>query len=108
MAISLRKVIKSFSSNELELNYFLLGNDSFLQSFFVKRLKKKLSFSERAVYLNLKEDFDVDFLVEQLNAISLFSSKNIFVLRNFNQLSQKNQVLIDSFIKRKNLRFFNR
>ena len=102
MAISVGKVIRSFSSNEFELNYFLLGNDSFLQNFFISSLKKKISFSERAIYLNLKEESDLHFLIEQLNAVSLFSTKNIFVIRNFSQLSRKYQLLINSFIKRKN------
>ena len=66
MAISVGKVVKSFSSNELEPNYFLLGNDSFLQSFFISSLKKKISFNDRAVYLNLKEESDLNFLIEKL------------------------------------------
>ena len=103
MAISIGKIIRSFATNDLQPNYFLLGSDSFLQNFFVKSLKKKFDFNQRAIYLNLKEESDVNFLIEQLNSMSLFSSKNIFVLRNFNHLSRKNQNTLDIFLKRKEL-----
>ena len=56
-------------------------NDAFLQNFFINNVKKKFGLDERAIYLNLREDSDTQFLLNELNSVSMFSSKSILVLK---------------------------
>ena len=100
---SVGKAIRSIKKNGLEPIYFLLGNDFFLQKFFIKNVKKSFNSDERARYLDLNDSNDLNLLFNDLKTVSMFSSKNIFVLRNFNNISKTNQNVLQQYLNKPNL-----
>ena len=90
MGNSVGKTIRSINKKGISDNYFLLGNDSFLQKFLIDKIKINFSESCKINYLNLSEEHDMLFLINELQTVSMFSQKNIFVLKNFRNLTKKN------------------
>ena len=96
MSISVGKAIRELNSNKISPSYFLSGNDYFLQKFFIKRLMMKFDNTLKPKYLNFTEEDDRKFLLGEIENISLFSNKGIYIIRNFNKVSSKiKDVLID-------------
>ena len=98
MGNSVGKAIRSIKKNGLEPIYFLLGNDFFLQNFFIKNIKKTFKGTDLTKYLDLNDNNDLILLFNDLKTVSMFSSGNIFVLRNFNNISKSNQNLLQQYL----------
>ena len=103
MSISVGKAIKTIENEGLVQNYFLLGNDSYLQKLFINKIKNKIEVSDPVKYLNLNDDYDMDLLTAELQSPSLFSTKTIFGLRNFNNLSKNKQLFIQEHVNNPNI-----
>ena len=75
--------------------YFLSGDDYFLQSFFIKNLKKHCNDDYELNYLNFEEESDINIFFQEISSMSLFSNKNILVVRNMAKISKtnKNEIL---------------
>ena len=95
MDFSVGKAIRSINKDGLKPAYFLRGDDFFLQNFFTKYINKKFDKSIKIKHLDLGDNNDIELLFNDLSSISLFSSKNIFCIRNFSKLSKssKDQLL---------------
>ena len=102
MSISVGKAIKTIENEGLVQNYFLLGNDSYLQKLFINKIKNKIEVSDPVKYLNLNDDYDMDLFTAELQSPSLFSTKTIFGLRNFNNLSKNKQLFIQEHVTNPN------
>ena len=89
MSYSVGKAIREINSNKISKSYLLSGDDYFLQDFFIKRLKFKLNEYSNAKHLNFEEENDRNILLNELDNISLFSNKAIYIIRNFNKISMK-------------------
>lgn len=103
MGNSVGKAIRSIKKNGLEPIYFLLGNDFFLQKFFIKNIKKNFKSTDLTKYLDLNDNKDLDLLLNDLKTVSMFSNRNIYVLRNFNNISKNNQGLLQLYLNNPNL-----
>tara|TARA_B100000941_G_scaffold238789_2_gene181897 strand:+ start:1786 stop:2751 length:966 start_codon:yes stop_codon:yes gene_type:complete len=90
MAFSVGKAIRGLKDNFAK-NYFLTGDDYFLQSFFIKTLKKKCGDDFTLHHLNFEEENDVNSFINEISSLSLFSSKRIFINRNLNKVSKVNK-----------------
>ena len=88
--MNLNEAIFSFSNRNIRPVYLLIGNDQFLQDFFIKKLESHI-FVEEAVNKNilLVDDIGSKDVINKLNEADLFSSKKLFILRNPNSLRGK-------------------
>ena len=91
MEFSVGKAIRSINKEGLKSAYFLRGDDFYLQNFFTKFVNKKFDSSVKVKHIDLSDNNDVELLFNDLSSMSLFSSKNIFSIRNFSKLSKNNK-----------------
>ena len=94
MVYSVGKAIREINSKKINQSYFLSGNDSFLQNFFIKNLFNQVSNDTEIRYLNLEEDLDQKIILDELSCFSLFANKTIYILKNFKKLSLKDKDFI--------------
>ena len=102
MDFSVGKAIRSINKDGLKPAYFLRGDDFFLQNFFTKYINKKFDKSIKIKHLDLGDNNDIELLFNDLSSISLFSSKNIFCIRNFSKLSKNNKGQLLSYFSSPN------
>tara|TARA_B100000029_G_scaffold446601_1_gene467857 strand:- start:133 stop:1143 length:1011 start_codon:yes stop_codon:yes gene_type:complete len=78
------------ATNSARKLYFLMGDDHFLQKFFVDKIYDKASGSNsvQKVFL-IPDDISGKEIIDKLTTIDLFNTKNLFVLRNPNGLRGK-------------------
>ena len=82
--------IQHLKNGEVDLIYFLMGDDQFLQKFFIDQLEislKKIELTEKIV-LSI-DDLGSKEIINKINESDLFSSKKIIILRNPNLLRGK-------------------
>ena len=91
MEFSVGKAIRSINKEGLKSAYFLRGDDFYLQNFFTKFVNKKFDSTVKVKHIDLSDNNDVELLFNDLSSMSLFSSKNIFSIRNFSKLSKNNK-----------------
>ena len=97
MAYSVGKAIRQLSK-EIDNIYFLSGDDYFLQKFFITNLNKKFQIEHSPRYFNFEEDEDVEIFLEEISGISLFSKKDIFIIRNLSRISKNSKDEILAYI----------
>ena len=90
MVYSVGKGIRLMKSNSDKL-FLLSGDDYFLQNFFITKLNEFNKNNYKTKYLNLEEDNDIKILLNEIASTSLFPSKNLFIVRNFSKLSNKDK-----------------
>ena len=90
MVYSVGKAIRQLN-REIDNVYFLSGDDYFLQSFFINNLNKKFDINDSPRYFNLEEDRDIKILLEEISAVSLFSKKDVFIIRNSSRISKNSK-----------------
>ena len=91
MDISVGKAIRGVNKEGIKPAYFLRGDDFYLQKFFTSFINEKFDSSTKVKYIDLNDSNDLDLFFNDLSSISLFSSKNIFSVRNFSRLSVNNK-----------------
>ena len=84
MQVSIGKALRSIYKNGNKSSYFLLGDDYFLQSMFISKLKDYLKNNFETKYYYLNEINDNDSLFNNINSVSLFASNTISIIKNFN------------------------
>ena len=90
MVYSVGKAIREVKK-KVDNVYFLSGDDYFLQNFFIKSLKKICNDDYELSYLNFEEESDRNIFFQEISSISLFSNKNILVIRNMAKISKINK-----------------
>ena len=103
MGISVGKAIQKIEKEGISPNYFLLGNDSYLQKIFIDKIKVKTECSDPVKYLNLNDDYDMDLFTSDLQSTSMFSKRTVYCLRYFNKLSKKKQIFIEEHVNNPSL-----
>ena len=102
MDFSVGKAIREINKNGLKPAYFLKGDDSYLQNFFSTYLKNKFDNNLSIKYIDLNEQIDQEIFFNDLNSPSLFSSKNIFSIRNFSRVITEDKKNIINYLKNPN------
>ena len=94
MAYSVGKAVREIKK-KLDSSYFLSGDDYFLQNFFISNINKLNNFEYKIRYLNFGEELDINLFLQEISAVSLFQTKDMYILRNLEKLSkdQKDEIL---------------
>jgi DNA polymerase III delta subunit len=100
MQVSIGKALRSIYKNGNKSSYFLLGDDYFLQSMFISKLKDYLKNNFETKYYYLNEINDNDSLFNNINSVSLFASNTISIIKNFNKVLVKDQSDLLEYIKK--------
>ena len=90
MVYSVGKAIREIRE-KVDSTYFLSGDDYFLQNFFIKNLDKHCNNDYSLHYLNFSEESDINTFFKEISSVSLFSDKNILIVRNVGRISKKNK-----------------
>ena len=102
MDISVGKAIRKIKKDGLNSAYFLLGDDAYLQNVFINYIKEKFDNKIKIKYLDLNDNIDNEIFFNDIDSISLFNTKNIFIIRNFDKVSNKNKEFLSGYIKKQN------
>ena len=103
MDISVGQAIRKIKKEGLNHSYFLLGDDYFLQKFFKNYVKNKFDSNIIVKHLDLSESIDLEFFLNEISTISLFNSKNVFCIRNFDKINTKDKKIISTYLDKSKL-----
>ena len=99
---SIGQLIKRIHSNEISPAYSLFGNESFLQDFFIQELNTYfLGDSGTKKHISLDDDKQ-DQLLADLSAFSLFSERELLVVRQIKKLSLNARKELVDYLKNPN------
>ena len=99
---SIGQLIKRIHSNEISPAYSLFGNESFLQDFFIQELTTYfLGNSGTKKHISLDDDKQ-DQLLADLSAFSLFSERELLVVRQIKKLSLNARKELLDYLKNPN------
>ena len=101
MVYSVGKAIREIRK-KIDSTYFLSGDDYFLQKFFISSLKKNCNDDYELHYLNFSEESDINIFFKEISSVSLFSDKNILIVRNIGKISKTNKDEILKYLKNPN------
>ena len=87
---TISEAIKNYNSNNFH-NYYLYGDDIFLEKFFINQISKKFIKDEGSKVLYHFNVDEEDSFLNDLNSNSLFDSKKVIVCWEINKLSKKAQ-----------------
>ena len=86
----LSAVLNNFSEGKVEPIYFLMGDDQYLQQFFIKKFQESIDQGDKIDKMMLSvEEIGSKDVINKLNESDIFSSKQLFILRNPNALRGK-------------------
>ena len=89
--------MNKITKGENDSSYFLLGNDYFLQNFFLTKIRENFNSAANVDYFYLNDQSDLDMFFNSINSMSLFDNKNIYIIKNFNRLSSTSQKSLDNY-----------
>ena len=87
---TISEAIKNYNSNNFH-NYYLYGDDIFLEKFFINQISKKFIKDEGSKILYHFNVDEEDSFLNDLNSNSLFDSKKVIICWEINKLSKKAQ-----------------
>tara|TARA_Y100000746_G_C15459095_1_gene430560 strand:+ start:734 stop:1741 length:1008 start_codon:yes stop_codon:yes gene_type:complete len=86
----LSTALNHLSEGKVEPIYFLMGDDQYLQQFFIKKFQESIDRANKIDKMLLSVDeIGSKEVINKLNESDIFSSKQLFVLRNPNSLRGK-------------------
>ncbi len=86
----LSTALNHLSEGKVEPIYFLMGDDQYLQQFFIKKFQESIDRGNKIDKMLLSVDeIGSKEVINKLNESDIFSSKQLFVLRNPNSLRGK-------------------
>jgi DNA polymerase-3 subunit delta len=99
---SVGQIIKRIHANEIAPAYSLFGNESFLQDFFIEELSKSfLNGNEVKKHISLDDDRQ-EYLLSELSSVSLFSERQLLVVRQIKKLSQNGRKELLEYLENPN------
>ncbi len=99
---SVGQIIKRIHANEIAPAYSLFGNESFLQDFFIQELSNSfLKGSEVKKHISLDDDKQ-EYLLAELSSVSLFSERQLLVVRQIKKLSQNGRKELVEYLENPN------
>ena len=96
---TISEVIKNYSHDNIH-NYYLYGEDIFLESFFINQVSKKFIKNDGSKLLYHFNVDNEDIFLNELQTNSLFDSKKIIVCWGINKLSKKGQEEFLNYIEK--------
>ena len=85
---TISEAIKNYNNNQFQ-NYYLYGDDIFLERFFINQLSKKFIDNDGSKILYHFGVDDESVFLNDLNSSSLFDSKKMIICWGINKLSKK-------------------
>lgn len=81
--LTINDAFTSFKTGGLQQVYFLMGDDYFLQEYFIKKLES-IIFHDKVIHreILIPEDMGQQEIIDRLLQTDLFSTNSLFVLRN--------------------------
>ena len=102
MGYSVGNAIRDINKNGMKPSYFLLGDDFFMQNFFINKVKENLikDSTLNSKYFHLNEENDLNNFFNDITSLSLFSSKDLFIIKNFNKMSKQYQSTLTTYMQK--------
>lgn len=85
---SIKETLSEANKNGLKPIYVLMGNDAYLQSFFINQIANIFNESNITKQVYSFEEDDGDLILNEITGISLFSEPKLFVLRGIRKLKK--------------------
>ena len=93
--------IKKINNDKFDNIYYLIGEDHFLQNFFIKKIKKSILQNNSIEKLFFIGGFDSsETIIQSLYATDIFQSKKLIILRNPNGLKGKSREELLNYIQK--------
>lgn len=93
--------IKKINNNNFDNIYYLMGEDHFLQNFFIEKLKKLNLQNNSMEKLFFVGGFDPsESIIQSLYATDIFQSKKLIILRNPNGLKGKSREELINYVQK--------
>ena len=99
--MKIKQVFENLRNDILANSYYLKGNDQFLQEFFPKYVTDYI-FGKQPVekVFIISDEIDKKHKLDEILTSDLFSSKKVFILKNFQRLKLKQQNEILEYVTR--------
>ena len=93
--------IKKINNDNFDNIYYLIGEDHFLQNFFIKKIKKSIPQNNSMEKLFFIGGFDPsESIIQSLYATDIFQSKKLIILRNPNGLKGKSREELVNYVQK--------
>ena len=93
--------IKKINNDNFDNIYYLIGEDHFLQNFFIKKIKKSIPQNNSIEKLFFVGGFDPsETIIQSLYATDIFQSKKLIILRNPNGLKGKSREELLNYVQK--------
>ena len=93
--------IKKINNDNFDNIYYLIGDDHFLQNFFIKKIKKSIPQNNSMEKLFFIGGFDPsESIIQSLYATDIFQSKKLIILRNPNGLKGKSREELLNYVQK--------
>ncbi len=93
--------IKKINDDNFDNIYYLVGDDHFLQNFFIKKIKKSIPQNNSIEKLFFIGGFDPsESIIQSLYATDIFQSKKLIILRNPNGLKGKSREELLNYVQK--------
>ena len=93
--------IEKINNDNFDNIYYLIGEDHFLQNFFIKKIKKSIPQNNSMEKLFFIGGFDPsESIIQSLYATDIFQSKKLIVLRNPNGLKGKSREELLNYVQK--------
>ena len=93
--------IKKINNDNFDNIYYLVGDDHFLQNFFIKKIKKSIPQNNSMEKLFFIGGFDPsESIIQSLYATDIFQSKKLIILRNPNGLKGKSREELLNYVQK--------
>ena len=93
--------IKKINNDNFDNIYYLIGEDHFLQNFFIKKIKKSIPQNNSMEKLFFIGGFDPsESIIQSLYATDIFQSKKLIILRNPNGLKGKSREELLNYVQK--------
>ena len=94
--LSLGQAIKGVRQNKFSNNYFLYGNDIFMQDFFIEEFKQSQNkINSYLYYLGYDKE---ESIFNELSNLSLFDSHKLIIIKNINRLTAKSKSFLLEYL----------
>jgi DNA polymerase III delta subunit len=99
---SIKETFDKINNHSVNSIYLLVGNDAYLQSFFINHLAKLFSNEKIPKFVYSFNEDDGDLILNEITGISLFSEPKIFIIRGLNKIKKSHLKDLLAWYKRPN------
>ncbi|MBC8197094.1 MAG: hypothetical protein H8E60_04315 [Candidatus Marinimicrobia bacterium] len=99
---SIKETFNEIKNHSVNPIYLLIGNDAYLQSFFINHLTKLFSKEKIPKFVYSFNEDDGDLILNEITGISLFSEPKIFIIRGLRKIKKSHLSDLLAWHKRPN------